>query len=82
MQFTRAIEIVPVITVAGFAARVCLTEPAFSGRLKIAQRFIAGIVEAEPKSVKRTAEHIRRSAGYYSAVRFTDFKSIRTVSQQ
>jgi hypothetical protein len=42
------------------------TESALSGRLKIAQRFIAGNrpSRAEPKSVKRTAEKIKGSGGY------------------
>ena len=36
---------------------------------------IAGIgIEFRTKSVKRTAEKIRESGSYHSAVRFTDYK--------
>ena len=49
-----------------------------SGQLKIAQRFIAGIGRNRAKSVKRTAEKVRGSDDYHSAVRFTDYKSLRS----
>jgi hypothetical protein len=64
-----------------FAQQVGPTESALSGRLKIAQRFIAGLSGVrETKPVKRTAEEIRGSGGYDSAVRFTDYKSFSSFS--
>lgn len=57
--------------------------PRFSGRLKIAQRFIAGIGRpSETKSVKRTAERIRGSDGCPSAGRSADYKYSSSFSQQ
>jgi hypothetical protein len=61
------------LSAEGFAQKVASTiESAFSGRLKIAQRFIAGSAGTETKSVKRTAEKMRGSGGYHSVVRFAD----------
>ena len=41
-----------------------------------------GSAGTETKSVKRTAEKIRGSGGYHSAVRFTDYKYSRSFPQQ
>jgi CTP:molybdopterin cytidylyltransferase MocA len=50
------------VGVPSFAQRVGSSESASSGRLKIAQRFIAGDRPAfETKSVKRTAEGVKGS---------------------
>jgi hypothetical protein len=53
-----------------------------SGRVKIAQRFIAGIGRSpETKSVKRRAEKSWGAGRYHAAVRFTDYKSFSSLSQ-
>jgi hypothetical protein len=58
-------------------------QSALSGRLKMAQRFIAGIgSESERKSVKRTTEKSSGPGSYHSAGRFTDYKSFSSLSQQ
>jgi hypothetical protein len=47
-----------------------------SGRLKIAQRFIAGIVQMQgTQSVKRRLKNVDVSVRYPSAVRSTDYNS-------
>jgi hypothetical protein len=60
----------------GLVSKVGSNESAFSGRLKIAQRFYRwGSAAIEMKSVKRTAENMGMTDVYCSAVRLTDFSS-------
>jgi len=58
------------------------SESAFSGRFENSPAIYRWARWTESKSVKRTAEKVRGSDDYHSAVRFTDYHSLSSYPQQ